>query len=81
MTNDDVIIYERENGEPDISVRFENETVWLTIEQMSELFGKSRSTINEHILNIFKEKELVEESSMRKSEIPIFPQSQQTIII
>jgi hypothetical protein len=66
MTNDDVIIYERENGEPDISVRFENETVWLTIEQMSELFGKSRSTINEHILNIFKEKELVEESSMKK---------------
>ncbi|MEA3552921.1 MAG: virulence RhuM family protein, partial [Campylobacterota bacterium] len=44
----------------------ENETVWLTIEQMSELFQKSRSTINEHILNIYKEEELKKEDSLRK---------------
>jgi hypothetical protein len=62
----EVIIYKSDEGSANISVRVENETVWLTIEQMSELFNKSRSTINEHILNIFKEKELLEEDTVRK---------------
>lgn len=62
----DVIIYKSDAESTKISVRVENETVWLTIEQMSELFNKSRSTINEHILNIFKEKELLEEETVRK---------------
>jgi len=43
-----------------------DETVWLTIDQMAELFDKSRSTINEHILNIYAEKELNEAESIRK---------------
>ena len=47
-------------------VRFEGETVWLTIDDMASLFEKSRSTINEHILNIFEEGELEKESSVRK---------------
>jgi len=62
----EVIIYKNDEGSANISVRVENETVWLTIEQMSELFNKSRSTINEHILNIYKEKELIEEETVRK---------------
>jgi hypothetical protein len=62
----EVIIYKNDEGSANISVRVENETVWLTIEQMSELFNKSRSTINEHILNIYKEKELLEEETVRK---------------
>jgi len=62
----EVIIYKNDEGSANISVRVENETVWLTIEQMSELFNKSRSTINEHILNIYKEKELIEEEAVRK---------------
>ncbi len=62
----DVIIYKSDAENTKISVRIENETVWLTIEQMSDLFNKSRSTINEHILNIFKEKELLEEETVRK---------------
>ena len=69
MTNkrqNNIIIYENKNGQPVLEVRIEDETVWLTIEQMAELFGKSRSTINEHILNIYKEKELTPEESMRK---------------
>ncbi len=70
MKNDkisnEIIIYEGDGGEPRISVRIENETVWLTINQMAELFQKSRSTINEHILNIYNEKELAESDSMRK---------------
>lgn len=62
----DVIIYKSADGSPSISVRVEGESVWLTIEQMSELFNKSRSTINEHILNIYQEKELQKEDTMRK---------------
>lgn len=61
-----IIIYEGNGGQPKIEVRFEGETVWLTIDQMAELFDKSRSTINEHILNIYQEKELEETKSMRK---------------
>ncbi len=66
QNNNQIIIYEGEKGQPKIEVRLENETVWLTIEQMAELFGKSRSTINEHIINIYKEKEFTPEKSMRK---------------
>ena len=46
----------------------ENEIAWLNIEQMSTLFEKSKSTINEHILNIYSEKELVESDNLRKIE-------------
>jgi hypothetical protein len=66
MNETNIIIYQTEDGITKIETRLENETVWLSIEQMSELFQKSRSTINEHILNIFEEKELNNESSMIK---------------
>lgn len=62
----EIVIYQSQDGTIKVDVLFEGETVWLTIEQMSLLFGKSRSTINEHILNIYKEGELVEIESMRK---------------
>lgn len=62
-----VIIYDDR-----IDVRFEGETVWLSIEQMVELFQKSRSTINEHILNIYAEEELLEKDSLRKIGISDF---------
>jgi len=62
----DILIYKSDDGHSDISVRVENETVWLSIEQMADLFDKGRSTINEHILNIYKEKELIKEGTMRK---------------
>ncbi|MGE4465949.1 virulence RhuM family protein [Sphaerochaeta sp.] len=61
MTNNsDLLIYQAENGDIRIDVRMEDETVWLTQEQMAQLFGKSRSTIVEHIKNIFSEGELEE---------------------
>ena len=66
MKNTPLIIYQTEDGKVKIETHFENETVWLTIDQIADLFQKSRSTINEHILNIFKEQELEKESSMRK---------------
>ena len=64
--HDEIVIYQSEDGQVKVDVLFENETVWLTIDQMSQLFGKSRSTINEHILNIYAEGELVEDESRRK---------------
>lgn len=61
-----MIIYEGDKGQLKIEVQFEGETVWLTQEQMAELFGKGRSTITEHILNIFKEGELDEKVVCRE---------------
>ena len=61
-----IIIYQSEDGVVRLDVRLEEKTVWLTIDQMSELFGKSRSTINEHILHIYEEGELEEDKTKRK---------------
>lgn len=72
MENTNIIIYQTEDGNTKIETRLEDETVWLTIDQMAELFQKSRSTINEHILNIYEEKELDTEQSMRKIGISDF---------
>ena len=66
MKNSPLIIYQTKDGKVKIETHFENETVWLNIDQIAELFQKSRSTINEHILNIYKEQELEKEPSMRK---------------
>jgi len=60
------LLYKGENGKIKVDMLVQDETVWLTIEQMAELFGKSRSTINEHILNFYKENELLQDESMRK---------------
>jgi hypothetical protein len=59
--DNEIIIYQNQDGSIKIDVRLEDETVWLTQEQMGDLFGKARSTITEHIGNIFKEGELIEE--------------------
>lgn len=61
-----ILIYQTEDGQTKIQTRLEDETVWLTQEQMAELFQKSRSTINEHIKNIYEEKELEEIVTMKK---------------
>ncbi|HAK28423.1 MULTISPECIES: virulence RhuM family protein [Sphingobacterium] len=67
-----LLIYQSEDGVTRIETRLEGETVWLTLEQMSELFQKSKSTINEHVLNIFKEEELFEDEVKRKIGISDF---------
>lgn len=71
-SNDEMLIYQSQDGTIKVDVLFQDETVWLSIDQMSQLFGKSRSTINEHILHIYEEKELEESSSMRKIGISDF---------
>lgn len=64
--NNQILIYQTEDGKTKIETRLEDETVWFTIDQMAELFQKSHSTINEHIINIYDENELQKEDSMRK---------------
>ena len=71
-TKGEIVIYQSEEGRVSVDVLFQDETVWLPIEQMSILFGKSRSTINEHILNIYKEGELSETDTVRKIGISDF---------
>ena len=60
-----LLIYQNQEGNIKIDVQLENDTVWLTQEQRAQLFGKGRSTITEHISNIFKEEELEQISTRR----------------
>jgi hypothetical protein len=68
----DFLIFKTEDEKISVDVRLEDETVWLTIDAMAELFEKSRSTINEHILNMYEEGELQESDSVRKIGISDF---------
>ena len=61
-----LIIYTTEDGLTKVDVTFDEDTVWLTQEQMAELFQKAKSTINEHIKNIYEEGELNQDLTMRK---------------
>ena len=64
--DDEIIIYKSEDGVVRVDVLFADETVWLTQEQKSDLFGKAKSTINEHIQNVYAEGELLQDSTMKK---------------
>jgi len=64
--NNKIILYRTEDGNTEIEVSLEGETVWLNQKQMAELFDKDRKTITEHIGNVFKEGELMEKSVCRK---------------
>ena len=72
--NSEILIYQNQDGNIKIDVRLENETVWLTQEQMALLFGKAKSTINEHIQNIYQEGELEKEGTLQKFGISEFQQ-------
>lgn len=72
MVDNQIVIFKTEDEKVLVDVRFEDETVWLTIDDMARLFDKSRSTINEHILNIYAEGELEEKTSKRKIGISDF---------
>jgi hypothetical protein len=72
MSTGEILIYQNQEGKINIDVRLSEDTVWLTQDQMAMLFGKAKSTINEHILNIYTENELVEEMSVRKIGISDF---------
>ena len=61
----EIVLYQTEDGKTKIEVRLENETVWLTLNQIAELFQKAKSTISEHISNIYKEEELPRDATVR----------------
>jgi hypothetical protein len=64
-----ILIYQTEDGQTKIETHIENESVWLTQAQMSELFQKERSVISKHIGNVFKEGELEEKSNVQNLHI------------
>ena len=64
--NNEILIYQSENGITKIDVTFMDETVWLSQQQMAELFQTSRTNVVEHIKHIYEEGELDEESTCRK---------------
>ncbi|MBR3399015.1 MAG: virulence protein RhuM/Fic/DOC family protein [Prevotella sp.] len=64
MEENKIVIYQTDDGQTQIDVRLENETVWLNTNQMSVLFGREESNIRRHIINVFKEGELVKENNV-----------------
>lgn len=66
MEQNQIVIYQTEDGQTQIDVRLENETVWLTQAQMVTLFKSSRTNILEHIQHIYEDDELDESSTCRK---------------
>ena len=63
---DHIVIFKTTDNQVSVDVLFHDDTVWLTQEQMAEMFQKSRSTINEHIKNIFAERELEAADAVKK---------------
>lgn len=64
--NNNIIIYQSDDGRSSVNVTLEDETVWLKIDQIATLFKRSRSSINEHILHIYKDNELSEIETKKK---------------
>jgi len=66
MPESNILMYTTEDGLTKIEATFENDTVWLSIDQMAELFQRDRSVIGKHVRNIFKEGELDKKSVWAK---------------
>lgn len=67
MNKGEIIFYKTEEGLPSIDVKLEDDTIWLTQQQMQVLFGKSKQNISLHISNIYSEKELERNSTVKDS--------------
>ena len=66
MRNSSIIMYTTEDGLTKIETTFDEDTVWLSLEQMAELFQRDKSTISRHIKNIFEEGELTQAATVAK---------------
>jgi len=60
-------IYQTKDKRTEIEVRFEEDTVWLSLNQIVELFGRDKSVISRHFHNIYKEKELIKKATVAKN--------------
>ena len=67
--NSELIIYTTEDGKTQVDVRFDEETVWLTANQMAELFDRDEKTIRKHINNVFEDGELLRENNTQKMRV------------
>ena len=82
MDDNKIVTYQTEDGQTQIDVRMENETVWLTQAQMVELFQTTKQNISLHVGTVFKEGELEESSTVKEyltvqKEEPLFQRRQQ----
>ena len=68
----DIVVFRPKGAKMTVEVQLKNETVWLSQKQMAELFNKDVNTISEHIINLFKEKELNKASVTRKFRLTAF---------
>lgn len=66
MTADQIAIFQNENGDIKIDAKLEADTLWLSLNQLVELFGRDKSVISRHLKNIFIENELDEKSTVAK---------------
>ena len=64
---DEIIIYQADEASLRLEVRLEEETVWLTLNQIAQLFNRDKSVISRHLSNIYKEGELSQESTVAKN--------------
>jgi len=69
MPNSEIKIYPLEDGNTEVQVKFDKETVWLTQKQMAQLFDKDSDTIGVHLKNIYKSGELIESSTTEESSV------------
>ncbi|MBF1577279.1 virulence protein RhuM/Fic/DOC family protein [Hoylesella shahii] len=65
-SNNQIVIYQSEDGQTQVDVRLENETVWLTQAQMVELFQTTKQNVSLHVGNVFREGELEQESTVKE---------------
>ena len=66
MEENIIIIYQTEDGQTQIDVRLEDDTVWLTTNQMASLFQKEESNIRRHIINLFNDGEISRDINVQK---------------
>lgn len=66
LPNTELIMYTTEDGLAKVEARFDHDTVWLSLDQMAELFQRDKSTVSRHIKNVFSEGELLREATVAK---------------
>ncbi len=69
MNNSDIEIYQSKDGQTEVQVKFENETIWLSQKQMAQLFDKDTDTVGLHLRNIYTSGELDEISTTEESSV------------
>lgn len=67
MPEEQILIYQTEEGKNKIEIKLQDNMIWLTLNQMADLFEKNKSTISRHLNNIYKEQELVQEATVAKN--------------